>query len=227
MATFSTIGVAEQLSYGPPEGLLIKLDELTDPSYTALLVIDMQNDFIKTKDTPGYAILPIVNKLIVEARKSGVVVFYATVVHSIDLDAPVYMARYAKRGFDPDSGKPLLCQENTWGAQLHDELEAPLTNERIVVKYGYDSFQDTHLEDWLKNKGIRSIIYTGVNTDWCVLASLISGFHRNYYVVVPADAVATSSGENAQKVTLDLIRDAYGSVVTSDEIIELWKKKRI
>ena len=224
---------ATKFPYGPPEGLLIELEDILDPAHTALITIDMQNDFINpdgkvagwgTDVAPSRAVIPTINKMIVKAREAGAMVVYACVVHGTNVDSPPYMARYAARGFDPAKTE-LLCQEGTWGAQLDNAITPPLRHEKTVIKYGYDAFQDTHLDAWLKNKGIKTVVYMGVNTDWCVAASLIHGFHLGYYVVVPKEAVETSSGPVANEEFLKLFKAAYGQVLNAEQILEIWQKK--
>jgi len=143
---------------GPNHDLLVKAVQILDPRHTALLVVDMQNDFAHE---PGAEIIPDINQLVASARENGVLVVYVGLVHSLTTDSPPYMARYAMRGLDPQD---LLVQEGTSKMDWVRGLLRPLPVEHVVFKYGYDAFQDTNLEALLRNRGIRSLVITGANT---------------------------------------------------------------
>ncbi len=214
------------------EGLLLTLEDMVQPEHTAVLVIDMQNDFIgkegyvgklKVDVSAGRSIIPAINKLIHKAREAGATVIYTRVIHSITGDAPPYMARYAARGFDP-SKKDLLCQEGKWGSEIDPAIEQPKKNERVIPKYGYDAFQDTNLDAFLKNKQIKTVITTGVNTNLCVQTTAERAFAKGYYLVVPEDCVASTEGD-LHKAALKNFKLYFGKVVSSDKILKVWGVK--
>src|SRR5574341_2681654 len=100
----------------PP--VLTALDDILAPPRCALLVIDMQNDFIHPdgwggRRGPGVrslrGIVPVVNRLIRCARSAGVPICYITMEHGPSLDAPNYQARYASRGMADE----ILCAAGT------------------------------------------------------------------------------------------------------------------
>lgn len=210
-------------------GLLVSLDELVLPSHTVLLVIDMQNDFISpdgyvaeqgTDISKARDILSSVNRLIKEARKTGVQVIYLRTTHNLKTDGRPYMARYAVRNIDVS--KPLLCQEGTWGAEFDCKLEPPLPEERIVTKYSYDGFVGTDLDFILRGRSVQTVIPVGVNTNLCVQATSEHAFALGYYLVLPEDCMAGTS-DQLHEYSLDNMRRFFGTVVTSQQIIDSWR----
>src|ERR1051326_9038743 len=112
-------------------GLALKQPLRFSPAQTALLIVDVQNDFVADKGWVGRAggdmrslqqAVDGINRLIAGARKTGAHVFYITVEHGENVDSAPYQARYERRGMKPGS---TLCHAGTWGAGLYDGLTAP------------------------------------------------------------------------------------------------------
>lgn len=211
----SSTAYAAEPAPGPNNGLLTKSGEILDPKHTALLIVDMQNDFAHQ---PGAEIVPNINRLITSARLNGVLVVYVGLVHSLTTDSPSYMARYAKRGLDP---KNLLVQEGTVKTDWVPGLLRPLPTEQVVYKYGYDAFQDTKLGAFLRNRGIRSLVITGANTNLCVESTAFRAFAEGYYVTLPEDGVA-SYDRAVHRIALENMSKYVADTTPSQQIIELW-----
>lgn len=197
------------------------------PSRSAVLVVDMQNDFVADDGRVGRTgvdMLPLqqaakgINHLITAARQSGVPVFYIVVEHGQEVDLPPYQARYERRGMTPDD---TICHAGTWGAQLYEGLVPPDKGESRLVKHGYDAFQNPDLEAALRKSGIRTVIVTGVVTELCVRATVASAFERGFFSVVPRECTASTEPEPAH-AAIESVERWYGEVVSLDEVTRFW-----
>src|SRR3954453_16381020 len=147
-----------------------------DPETTALVVIDMQRDFLE----PGgfgsalgnnvsllwTAIEPL-QRVLRTAREPGMKVIHTREGHRPDMSdgPPAKFARGEFIGTDSPKGRILIRGEH--GHDIVDEL-APLATEVVLDKPGKGPFYATDLELMLRNRGIRSLIVTGVTTEVCV-----------------------------------------------------------
>jgi ureidoacrylate peracid hydrolase len=201
--------------------------QLAAPSKTAVLVVDMQNDFVADDGRVGLSGVDMhplqeaaigINRLITAARQSDVPVLYIVVEHGRDVDLPPYQARYERRGMTPDD---TICQTGTWGAQLYDGLLPPEKGESRLVKHGYDAFQNPDLESALRKSGIRTVIVTGVVTELCVRATVASAFERGFFALVPRECSASTEPEPAH-AAIESIERWYGELVSVDDLTALW-----
>lgn len=160
-----------------------------DARKTALLVIDMQNDFLKPGaplETPaGRAIVPTLSDLLAFARDKGIVVIYTTHVHRADGSD---MGRY--RDIYPPIAQGAALIDETPGARVIDEL-APRDGELVVKKHRYSAFFGTDLDMVLRGRGIDTVAVTGVTTEDCVHATARDAMFRDYHTVVIGDCCAT------------------------------------
>lgn len=189
----------------------------------ALIVVDVQNDFVapggKT-GTAGHDMSPLlgavscINGLIEAARAAAVPVVYVRVTHSPTVDNAAYRARYAARGMVVDD---LLCADGTWGAELYTELTSPTADELVITKHVYDGFAVPELAAHLQTLGVDTAIVTGVVTELCVMGTAAGAFEHGFHVVVPSDA-AGSLNPTASAAALDLISHYYGRVVTVGDV---------
>jgi len=152
-----------------------------DPD-SALLVIDMLNDFIEEGGAlvvPGAKrIVPRIEKLLGDARDQGIPVIYITDSHRED--------DLEFRHWPPHA------VSNTWGSKVIDELE-PLPGEHVIPKRRYSAFFGTDLDTYLRELGVKKIYLTGVLSNICVYATAIEASMRNYDVAVFRDGVASLS----------------------------------
>jgi ureidoacrylate peracid hydrolase len=210
--------------------VLTSLDAVLAPSRSALLVVDLQNDFIHPggwsirhhPDGPSLRhVIPPVNRLIGTARAAGVPVAYVLMEHGPGVDAPNYRARYESRGMAGD----LLCAEGTWGAELDADVIGPRPGDLTIVRHSYDGFAGTPLDALLRARGVETVVGTGVVTDLCVQTTVQHAFALGYYVVVAEDATAAADS-TVQAVTLDNFRRYFGAVVPAETIVRYWEPGR-
>ena len=170
-------------------------EELIDPEHTAVIVIDMQNDWVSTQgqahrktekpDAAKHKIMPHyaeqvkqIQKFLKAAREAGVQITYAEIIHK------------DKRGKSVQTGldfylKPnqkIAAVEGTWGAQTVKEL-APQKGDFVIQKIRGNTFYRTYLEDYLKDREIRTILVTGSATGGCVMATVFGALERGFYPV--------------------------------------------
>jgi nicotinamidase-related amidase len=167
-----------------------------DPATTAVVVVDMQNDFCHAdgyyakagRDVSALAatVAPVC-ALVERARAAGGTIVYTRLVH--DSSRGAMEERHALRPKRwTASGKRLL--PGTWGADVVDAL-APAPTDIVIDKAGYSAFEATALEPRLRERGIRTIVLCGVVTYACVLATGFSAFDRGFDVVLAADAAGS------------------------------------
>ena len=87
------------------------------------------------------------------------------------------------------------------------------------TKFHYDGFSGTPLDAALRARGVTHLVLTGTMTDICVLATVVGGMNREYRMTVVEDGTATLWPE-IQRATLDIIRRAYGRVLSTRQIAD-------
>jgi len=194
-----------------------------DLGQPALLVVDVQNDFVHPDGRVGRGhddMAPLfdavagINRLIATARGASIPVVYVRVTHSPEVDNLAYRARYARRGMATDD---LLCADGTWGAELYTELEPPASGELVVTKHAYDGFAVEGLPTHLAGLGVDTVIVTGVVTELCVMGTVAGAFERGFHVVVPREGTG-SVDPAAAEAALTLVDAFYGTVASIDEV---------
>jgi nicotinamidase-related amidase len=178
-----------------------------DPSRTALVVIDMQNDFVKeggsllVPDAEGT--IPTIRRLLDGARRSGMRVVYSQDTHTAD---------------DPEWDIwPGHAREGTWGWEIVDEL-APREDELVIRKVRYDAFYGTHLDHFLRMWGTDNLLICGTVANICVHYTAASAALRWYDVVVPKDATSALDPfdlESSLRQTAFLFN---GTITTADAV---------
>jgi len=193
-----------------------------DPGTTALIVIDMQRDFIEPggfgaalgNDTaPLQAIIPATARLIAAARRAGLPVIHTRECHRPDLSdcPPAKRERGApslRIGDAGPMGRILIAGEP--GAEIVPEL-APLPDELVIDKPGKGAFHATGLTDALQARGIRSLIFAGVTTEVCVQTTMREANDHGYDCLLAEDATESYFPE-FKAATLAMIR-AQGAIV--------------
>jgi ureidoacrylate peracid hydrolase len=208
--------------------VLTRLEDQIDPAHTALLVIDMQNDFCakggyidKTSklDVAGCEkVADAINVAVDAARAAGVRIVWIRANYEKQYLAPPVLARHAQRGIENE----VCCAGGTWGYDFFKMK--PREGEHFVEKHRYDAFHGTALDDILRNHGIRSLVCTGVVTNVCVESTVLSGFFRGYYVAVPEDCVGAPFPD-LHEASLKNIRTCYGTVIDAKTLAEMWAAK--
>jgi nicotinamidase-related amidase len=173
-----------------------------DPDQTALLIIDMQRDFVEPGgfgETLGndvsllQAVIPPLRAVLDATREAGMTVIHTREGHLPDLSdcppAKLNRGRPAMRIGDPGPRGRILIR-GEYGHDIIDEL-APQPGELVIDKPGKGSFYATGLEEILRGQGITSLIVTGVTTEVCVHTTVREANDRGYECLVLSDCVGS------------------------------------
>ncbi|QUN32586.1 cysteine hydrolase (plasmid) [Cupriavidus sp. KK10] len=193
-----------------------------DGASTALVVIDMQRDFIEPggfgeslgNDVSLLAeIVPTVAALLALARRAGWFVVHTRESHAPDLSdcPPAKRLRGAPsmRIGDPGPMGRILVRGEP-GSEIIDAL-APWVGELVVDKPGKGAFYATGLDQVLRSRGISQLVFAGVTTEVCVQTSMREANDRGYECLLVEDATA-SYFPAFRQATLDMVRSQGGIV---------------
>jgi nicotinamidase-related amidase len=203
---------------------------------SALLVIDMQKDFVHPEYgfaqllerlvpgiTDGYfsrvrsTVVPNVQRLLATFRRAELPVFFtATGTQVADgADLSGWLRDFDALGLQ-------VMGERVWpragdAAWQIDESVSPAANELLVNKTAADPLGCTAIDQSLRNLGVKSVVVCGLTTDVCVTSAARGCADRGYRTVIASDACATLSPE-MHNASLDIFRLAFGQVKTTEEI---------
>jgi nicotinamidase-related amidase len=191
-----------------------------DPNATALLIIDMQRDFVMPGGfgealgndvTPLQATIAPTRRVLEAARKKGMLVIHTREGHRPDLtDCPptkLVRGRGKTRIGDPGPMGRILVRGEI-GHDIVPELY-PAPGEPVIDKPGKGAFYATDLELILRDRGIKTLIVCGVTTEVCVNTSVREANDRGYECVVLSDCVGSYFPE-FQKAALAMIKAQGG-----------------
>lgn len=207
-----------------------------DLGRTAIIVIDMQNDFchpdgwlshIGVDVTSTRQPIPSLQTVLPLLRQAHVPVVWVNWGNRPDKlnIAPSTLHVYNQDGVSIGIGDELpgtkarVLQAGSWSAQLVDELKIEPT-DICIDKYAMSGFYETVLDSVLRNLQITTLLFAGVNADQCVLATLQDGCYRGYDCVFLEDCVATTSPDFCMQATIYNVKQCFGFVGSSHEIVE-------
>jgi ureidoacrylate peracid hydrolase len=217
-----------------PEAVSVELAK------TAVLVIDMQNDFGSPGgmfDRAGIDLTPIRGavgptvRVVEAARRAGMPIVYLKQEHRPDLadageDSPHRIKhRPLAVGSEvraPDGSAGRILVAGTWNTAILPEL-APHEGDLVVAKHRYSGFYQTDLDGRLRGLGIRSLIFTGCTTSVCVESTLRDAMYRDYQCVLLEDCTGepiglglSRSNHEASLLTVQLL---FGWVSSSERFL--------
>jgi len=201
---------------------------------TAVIVVDMQNAFVKRGgyfDLAGYdltgveGIVAPCKKIITAARQKGAKIIYFQMGCSPDLsdrgpaDSPYNLKA---KGLKLIRRRPEVKDKyyiyGTWGAEIIEELK-PRPEDLVVKKQKYDGFIGTNLEIILSTFGIKYLAFVGTATNLCVESTLRHAFFLDYFPIILSDAVSHAGASITQEATLLNVKANFGWVTTSDHFV--------
>lgn len=199
-----------------------------DASRTAMIVVDMQNDFchpdgwlasIGVDVSPARAPIAPLLQLLPALRASDVPVIWLNWGNRPDRAnlPPSVLHVYDPNGRSTGIGKPLasngahVLERGSWAAAVVDEL-TPMDGDISVSKYRMSGFQDTELESLLRNLDVTTLLFAGVNADQCVLCTLQDATSRGFDTILLEDCCATTSPAYCMEATLYNVRQCFGFV---------------
>jgi len=260
MATFLFVAflVAEssrELQATPPadpKAALVTLDAkpepiAIDPVRTAVIVVDMENDFAAKGgmfDRAGLdisgaqkAIAPTA-KVLAAARRAGLKIIYLKMGYRPDLSdlgAPdsINRTRHLKFGIGqkiraPDGRESRILIRDTWDTEIVPELK-PQTSEIVIYKTRFSGFYQTDLDATLKKLAIKYLIVTGVTTSICVESTVRDAMFRDYLCVLLRDCMSEPIGHDLPRTNHDAsllnVEVLLGWVSDSEQFVKAFPVK--
>jgi ureidoacrylate peracid hydrolase len=200
---------------------------------TALIVVDMQNGYaspggyrdIMGRDVgPAKAVIRNTARVLDAARSAGATVVFLQNGWDADLkntggpDSPNWHKSNPLKLMRTRSelaGKILTV--GSWDYELVTEL-VPRPEEFIVPKARYSGFCGTDLDNVLRSRNIRHLIFTGIATNVCVESTLREAYHREYFCVLVEDATQQSGPDFVQKAVVYSVETFLGWVTTTEQL---------
>jgi nicotinamidase-related amidase len=206
------------------------LEEILDPVKTAVIAIDIQNDFFDHKGVFAQSgrdmsladqRLPVMLDFVRNVQDMGVMMIFVRQVTLRDNkgDSPAWLRLKLRDGKSPDYTLP-----GSWGGAFCDGI-TPRDADPIIEKMRPDAFHKTALDLVLRANDIDTVVFLGANTEGCVESSVRSAAHHDYYTVVIEDAVA-SSNVAYHDASLALMRNRFVVAPAQDILTYLAKPDR-
>jgi ureidoacrylate peracid hydrolase len=207
------------------------------PDRTAVLVVDMENDFGAPQGMFGRAGIDISGiqaavaptaRVLEAARRVGLPVVYLKMAFKADLsdaglpDAPNWRV-HARLSVGevveaPDGRVSRVLVRDTWNTEILPEL-APWPGDPVVYKHRFSGFFETELDELLMKLGIRSLVFTGCTTSVCVESTFRDAMFRDYQCILLSDCTAEPIGLGNHESSLTVMRTMFGSVSDSASFI--------
>lgn len=233
------------LSMGTNEELLIPARPSAfnlSPQSSAVIVVDMQHDFADSQGMFARAGIPVdgiravvepTRRVLDAARRHGVLIVYLVMQFKEDLsDAGHADAPNRKRHLALGVGQPIVAPDgsnsrvlirDTWNTRILDEL-APQRDDIVVPKHRYSGFFETTLDSVLRERAIKSLVFTGCTTSVCVESTLRDAFFRDYQCLLLTDCCAEPIGSDQSRTnheaSITVIETLFGWTTHSNEFIE-------
>lgn len=213
-----------------------ELDELVEPAHTALLLVDMQRDFVEPDGAFGslgvdlsmyVRMRPVLQKLTCAARSAGVLIIHIqnTTLPERMSDSPAQIRFNLRMHEQARAGGPPLqyTVRGTAGHEIIEEL-TPQSGELVVPKHRSSAFWGTDLELLLRSNGIKTVVMTGCTTEGCVESTARDAMFTDHYVVIAEDCVA--SDDLAQHNASMLLMEHRFDMALSATISNIWASSR-
>ncbi|AIT79465.1 cysteine hydrolase family protein [Novosphingobium pentaromativorans] len=201
------------------------LEEMLPPASTALVVVDIQNDFAAAEGLVGRfgvdldpieAVIDRIEAMIAAARKVGVTIAFMRVVTRPETDSTALKTLMARRG---SGGGEAICRAGQPGADYYRLF--PESGDIEIEKLLFDSFHGTDLDDQLKARKIDTVVMTGITTECCVDSTARGAFHRGYNVFVVSDACAAYE-PGLHTGSLLALQKNLALLTTAQDVMEAW-----
>jgi len=189
---------------------------------TALIVVDVQNDFCHSDGAFGKRQFDLshversVDRLVPfidQCRHSGLRLVFVRTIHSNWSDSDSWISRLEGAGREM-----LICRPDTWGAEFYKV--APQPGDFIVTKHRFSGFVGTDLNLVLRARGIETILMTGVATNVCVETTARDGFNLDFRIILVEDCCGAFSAEE-HAATIVNMNKYFGAVGDSKLLAEI------
>lgn len=201
--------------------------DVIDPAKTAMVVVDMQNDFVAEgallRSSQAAAMVPTLAQTLKACRDKGIRIVYTAHVHRRDgCDMGLYDDLY------PPIADRAALVDGTPGVEIFEDL-APAPGEHVIKKHRYSGFYATDLDLLLREWGITTVVISGTTTENCCHATARDAMFRNYKVVFLSDATGTfdypdvgqgaMSAEEVHRATLVVLAFSTAHVMTAADFL--------
>ncbi|MGD1862984.1 MAG: cysteine hydrolase family protein [Phormidesmis sp.] len=202
-----------------------------DFEHTALLVIDMQNDFCTAggwADRKGFDVSrtqkPIqpLKALLLALRQTPITIIHTREGHRVDLsDCPPHKLARSKRQNAEIGSEGVMGRLLTRGSKSHDFVDdlQPFPNEIVLDKPGKGAFVATDLDLILRQRGIKQLLLTGVTTECCVHTTLRTANDLGYECLLLEDCCASLNPE-FHRISVEMTETTFGWVTDSRELLK-------
>lgn len=189
------------------------------PGKTALIVVDVQNDFCHSQGAFGKRGFdlsqadPAVNSLLAlidHCRQFNMPIIFVQTVHSNWTDSDAWSGRLEGAG-----GEMMICRSDSWGVEFYKVK--PQKSDFIVTKHRFSGFVATDLNLVLRSRGIETLLMTGVATNVCVETTARDGFCLDYSIILVEDCCAAFSPEEHASAITNI--NKYFGVVADSNLI--------
>ena len=236
------------------ESCVVRLDArpepiAIDPARTAMLVVDMQNDFGAKGglfhragiDISGIQkVISPISQVLASARNAGVKIIYLKMGFRPDLSDlggpdSVNRVRHLRFGVGqtvraPDGRESRVLIRDTWNTDIVPEL-TPQADDLIFYKTRFSGFYETDLDATLKKLGSKYLIITGCTTSVCVESTVRDAMFRDYLCIVLADCMSEPIGYDLSRSNHDAsllaIQTLFGWVSGANEFIRALEEQQI
>ncbi len=228
--------------------IMAKPDSIAiDAASTAIIVVDMENDFGAkggALDQAGFNIsmiqkvIPPTARVLAAARQVGIKIIYLKMGYHADLsdlgseEAVTLMRRWGVGNTvsTPNGTKGRVLIRDTWNTEIVPDLK-PYAGDIVIYKTRYSGFYQTNLDSVLKQLGKKYLIITGCTTSVCVESTVRDANFRDYFPVVLEDCTAEPKGfdfsRSNHEASLFIIQSNFGWVSNSIEFINAIKTQPI
>lgn len=220
----------ESLPFNPEE---YSLAEILKPNRCALMVIDVQNDFCDPKGffaktnkadvSQMSTIVPNIQHLIDRAHQTSVPVIFTQGSEDVKFrNGPGF--RRAIKWEEKDGDGSVCTERGSWGWEFYQVQPEP--NDIILEKHKWSAFDGKDedgksLDEILKEKGVQTLVLTGVVTQTCIHSTAQGAYDRDYFVVIPRDCVG-SDNPMQHKTVLEHTEGFLGDVVDEEIVKQHW-----
>ena len=201
--------------------LLRTLREIVEPRHTCLVVWDVQNALVNSIFNRA-EFLKCLKALIKAARKNNVLIVYTKITPlPLSVEAPwrVYMMMKRYGVDDPTKLRQWMIPGST-EAQIPDEVK-PAEDDLVLNKHTASVFVGTHFEYVMMNRGIKTILFSGISTEMGIASSARDAGNRGFYTVVLSDCVSSPDKEMHEASLKVLQRVCL--VMPSTDVMAQWK----
>lgn len=201
--------------------------DVINPSKTAVIVVDMQNDFVAPgaalRSVQAHAMVPRLAATLKTCRERGMRVVYTSHVHRSD---GCDMGRFAD--LYPPIAQGLALVDGTQGVEIFPDI-APAPGEHVIKKHRYSAFFATDLDLILRQWGIANVVITGTTTENCCHATARDAMFNGYKVAFVSDCTGTfdypdvgqgaMSAADVHTATLRILAFSTADVMTAEQLL--------